>query len=392
MTRLPPPGPPKRILHAHSSFSLGGKEARATRLMNLFGASAAHVVLSAVPDALGARNAIDPAIAVSFPGEAAPALHGRPGLSRYRALAAYMAGFDLVLSYNWGSMDAVMAHRMGRAGLLGSAGRSLPPLIHHEDGFNADESVRLNWKRNAFRRQALKSAARLIVPSRTLERIALGIWGMPVRRLERIANGIDVAAYRARPAADAIPGFVRRPGELIVGTIAGLRPVKNLAMMVQSLHHVPPHVRLILVGEGPEMGPLQAQAAALGVADRVLFPGFLPLPQRYIGHFDIFALTSHSEQFPIALVEAMAAARPVAATDVGDVAAMVAEANRPFITPPGDLAAFAQSLNILASAPGMRSDIGIANERRAAAEYEEAQMLAAYARLYGLPLPAADKR
>ena len=99
----------KRILHCHSTFSLGGKEARAVRLMNVFGDQAEHVILSSVPDALGARDAIDSGVRVSFPGEAAPPLHGKPSPGRYRALTRYMQQFDLVLSYNWGSMDAVGA-------------------------------------------------------------------------------------------------------------------------------------------------------------------------------------------------------------------------------------------------------------------------------------------
>ena len=78
------------ILHCHSTFSLGGKEARAVRLMNAFGTAARHTVLSAVPDALGARDAIDPGIIVDFP-DRAPNLEGKPALSRYRTLAAYIA-------------------------------------------------------------------------------------------------------------------------------------------------------------------------------------------------------------------------------------------------------------------------------------------------------------
>src|SRR3546814_5526943 len=95
---------PIRILHLHSSFSLGGKEARAVRLMNLMEDRAHHTILSAMPDALGARDAIAPGIRVDFPKDAPP-LHGRPSLPRYRDLARYMRGFDLLLSYNWGALD-----------------------------------------------------------------------------------------------------------------------------------------------------------------------------------------------------------------------------------------------------------------------------------------------
>ena len=48
---------PVNILHLHSSFSLGGKEARAVRLMNAFGDSARHTIVSGMPDQLGARDA-----------------------------------------------------------------------------------------------------------------------------------------------------------------------------------------------------------------------------------------------------------------------------------------------------------------------------------------------
>ena len=108
------------ILHCHSTFSLGGKEARAVRLMNAFGGAARHTVLSAVPDALDAREAIDSEIIVDFPSRA-PSLEGKPALARYRTLAGYMQRFDLVLTYNWGSMDAVMTRRMFP--------KDLPPLV-----------------------------------------------------------------------------------------------------------------------------------------------------------------------------------------------------------------------------------------------------------------------
>ena len=90
---------PVRILHAHSTFSLGGKEARAVRLMNAFGEAAEHVVLSAMPDRLGAREAIAKGVRVDFPADAPP-LTGRPTPLRLWSLARYMRGFDLVLTYN----------------------------------------------------------------------------------------------------------------------------------------------------------------------------------------------------------------------------------------------------------------------------------------------------
>src|SRR3546814_2494990 len=90
-------------------------------------------------------------------------------------------------------MDLVWLH------CLLSRVRPRPPLIHHEDGFKEEESVRRNWKRNAFRRLALPTAEALVVPSALLERIARDEWGAR-DHVVMIRNGIDTAAYEAPPS------------------------------------------------------------------------------------------------------------------------------------------------------------------------------------------------
>jgi glycosyltransferase involved in cell wall biosynthesis len=368
---------PVRILHAHSTFALGGKEARSVRLMNEFGTAAEHVVLSAVPGALSARAAIDRSVRVLFPDDAPP-LAGSPSPLRLLRLASYARRFDLILSYNWGAFDLVMARR-----LFGPLLR-LPPLVHHEDGFNEDETEGLDPRRNLYRRIGLPAAWRLVVPSKRLETIAREDWRQRPGRIARIPNGIPVALYGKGPDAQAIPGLEKRPGEILIGTVAGLRAVKNLPRLVRAFAAMQAkNARLVIVGSGPESERIVAQARACGVADRLLLPGFLADPARWIGLFDIFALSSDSEQFPISLVEAMAAGLPAVATAVGDVPSMVSADNRPLIVAPDDEAAFAAALDSLAERPDLRRAIGLANREKAAGEYDEAAMILAYARLYG---------
>lgn len=362
------------ILHLHSSFDLGGKEARAVRLMNAFGDRARHTIVSGVDGAHGARDAIAKGVSYEL-AQDPPPLTGKPSVARFEALARYMRRFDLVLTYNWGAIDGVMARR--------AFGQDAPPLIHHEDGFNQDEASRLKLERNLYRRIALPAAHALVVPSRTLERIARETWKQPAGRVVRIANGIPTACYAAKPRPDAIPGFRRQPGELVVGTLAGLREVKNLPVLVTALAGLSVRARLVIVGEGPERAAILRAAANMGLADRVLLPGFLPEPHRYVGLFDIMALSSLSEQFPIAVVEGMAAGLPIASPPVGDVPDMVAAENRPHLAQARDAVRLRDSLDAFARSAELRATVGAANRAKAQVEYDEDAMIAAYARLYG---------
>nr|WP_227339811.1 glycosyltransferase [Sphingopyxis sp. P8] len=374
---------PFRIIHLHSSFSLGGKEARAVRLMNLMGERAEHTILSAVPGALDARDAIAPGIVAHFPTDAPP-LAGRPSLARFRKLAAYIYDFDLVLSYNWGAMDGAMAHRL----YWDRWWNMMPPfLIHHEDGFNEDESVKRNWKRNLYRRHALRTASRLVVPSELLGGIARREWKVPADRVELIRNGIDVGSYARGPSL-SIPGFERTDGEVVIGTVAGLRKVKDLPRLVRAVATLPGHVRLVIVGEGPERAAIAAEAERCGIADRVVLAGFVPEPARWIGHFDMLALSSLSEQAPIAVIEAMAAGLPVVSPDVGDVASMVAPINRSFVV--AGEAEYRAALAQMAADAGQRRRIGEANRAAAAERFDETRMVASYQKLYARALDGYD--
>ena len=138
----------------------------------------------------------------------------------------------------------------------------------------------------------------------------------------------------------------------------------------------------MIVGEGPERARIQAAAAAAGVADRLIMPGFLADPARYVGLFDIFALSSDSEQFPISLIEAMAAGLPAAATAVGDIPAIISAENRPLIARTADAKALGRSLARLMGDAGLRAKLGAANRARVASQYDERAMIGAYAALY----------
>ena len=372
---------PARILHLHSSFAPGGKELRSVQLINAFGRSAEHEIVSADKNQYGASKAIKPGLRVRYP-RSFPSLTGKPTPRRLLKMAQAMADYDLILTYNWGAMDAAMAHtafaeRMG-----------LPPLIHHEDGFNSDEAKKLKWSRNWYRRIALGRSAAVVVPSHILGRIARQTWSQPADRVKRIPNGIDVSAFRKKPKRSALPRLIKRPGEMWLGTMAGLREVKRLDRLVEVVGKLPDNWHLVIFGEGPEREAILETADRYEISDRVHLPGHVKDPAKVIGLLDIFALSSDSEQFPISVLEAMAAGLPVAAPDVGDIFAMVAPENEEFIVPPGDSEALIQAVRTLSSDAELRERIGMANKANVTAEYGEARMIEAYRDLYNRFLPA----
>ena len=376
MTKGSAPRKRPKILHLHSTFSPGGKELRSVHLMNAFGDRAGHVIVSGERGEMGAAKHIQPRVPTAYP-QNFPPLQGAPTPGRLLKLARAMQGHDLVLTYNWGAIDAVMAHTLFKDAM------GLPPLIHHEDGFNEDERERLKTRRNWYRRVALGKAAGLVVPSETLEEIALVTWQQPMGRVKRIANGINTMAFGKKPKAGALRGVIKQKDERWVGTLAGLRPVKNLPRLVRAFAPLPDHWQLVIVGEGPEREAIRAEAERLDIGHRLHMPGFASDPARFVGLFDIFALSSHSEQFPLSVIEAMAAGCPIAAPAVGDIAQMVCEGNAPFIVPPTEESALQRALDALAKDDTKRAAIGGANRELTREQYDQRQMIDSYRRLYG---------
>jgi len=373
---------PVHILHLHSTFNLGGKEARAVRLMNAFGDKARHTIVSAMPDQLEARAMIAKGIKYEI-AQDPPPLSGKPSVKRYEAIARYMRRFDLVLTYNWGAIDGVMAARV--------FGQGLPPVIHHEDGFNQDEAEKLNPVRNMYRRLALPAANALVVPSEILEKIALKQWRQPVERLFRIANGIPTQLFAGKPDIELIPELKKKkPGTMVIGCVAGLRPVKDLPMLVRAVAGLNTRFKLVIVGEGPERQTILDAAEAMAIEDDVILPGFLREPHRYMGLFDVFALSSKSEQAPLSVLEAMAAGLPVVAPKVGDIPKMVGERNLHFLPPERTEVQLRDFIGSFAKYPEERSLVGEENRARVRALFDEGEMIAAYARLYGAAMGRPD--
>ncbi|MGQ9592888.1 MAG: glycosyltransferase, partial [Planctomycetota bacterium] len=148
--------------------------------------------------------------------------------------------------------------------------------------------------------------------------------------------------------------------------------------------------RLLIVGEGPMRGELEARARWLGIEGRVLFAGLQAPPNDWLAAMDVFVLPSTYEGFGMAALEAMAAARPVIVARVGGLAELVEDGRTGIVIPPRDPRALAEAIERLLRDIDLRLRLGAA-AREAARERTDARMIEAYFRLYGQGAPSQEE-
>jgi glycosyltransferase involved in cell wall biosynthesis len=146
-------------------------------------------------------------------------------------------------------------------------------------------------------------------------------------------------------------------------------------VLVEALRTVP-RCRLVLVGEGPERARLEELVAGLGLEDRVAFAGWVDPPWTATWAFDVLAMPSFMEGFPLVIVEAMLAGIPVVASAVGGIPEIVVEGETGLLVPPNDADALAASLRRITDDAELRTEMA-ARCRSVALEHFTAQTMAA---------------
>ena len=270
-----------------ATFAVGGPQVRFATLAGVFGERFRHAVI-AMDGNIACRERLDPALDIAWPEIAIAKGDTLGNLRRFRATLRALRPAALV-TYNWGTIEWAMAN--------------FPPLVRHvhvEDGFGPEERAR-QLPRRAWTRRLVLRRSEIVVPSRTLARIATGAWHLPARRVRYLPNGIDLARFDAPP--------VRWEGEgPVIGTVATLRPEKRLDRLIAGGAADPARASADRGRRAGARGLGLAQAADLGA--RVRFAGHLAEPAPLLRGLDLFALSSDTEQMPISVLEAMGADWP----------------------------------------------------------------------------------
>jgi glycosyltransferase involved in cell wall biosynthesis len=366
-----PSGRKITLLHVFSTFAVGGPQTRFATIADRLGPKYRHLIVS-----MSGRTEAAALLPAGVDYSLVP-IHNTP---RNPLANAWRFGRQLralkpdqLITYNWGSLEWAVGNRFGPN----------VPHIHIEDGFGPDEVAARFKRRIWLRRVGLAKVKTIIVPSRNLERIAVEEWRFPPARVRYLPNGVDTDRFGAT-VPEAERAFGKNPGELIVGTCAALRPEKNLGRLIRAFAACgPQNARLVVCGDGAERAELEAVARANGIADRCIFTGYLAKPELALAGFDIFAMSSDTEQMPYGLLEAMCAGLPVASTDVGDIKAMVADDNRQFVVNVADTAALTGALRTLLRDGSVRGKLGAANQAKAQSEFSIQTMIETYDFLFG---------
>jgi glycosyltransferase involved in cell wall biosynthesis len=279
--------------------------------------------------------------------------------------AALLAANEFALMY------ASIALRLSRAGAglavalhatrLESLRHELKMLAYRPLFWSADRAVfvceraRLHWRRR-------------------------GVFG---RQDEVIYNGVDTAYWTVPSASDC--AVLRRalgfaPEDYVVGISAVLRPVKNHVQLVEAIARlrgagVP--ARALLIGDGETRPAVEALARRRRVSEYISITGFQHDVRPFLAACDTVALTSHTEAFSLAAIEAMAAGRPVVHSDVGGAAEMIDPGVNGLLFPVGDTPRLVECLAQLAH-PEARARMGRAARERVENSFSERTMIERY--------------
>lgn len=205
-------------------------------------------------------------------------------------------------------------------------------------------------------------------------------WGLPPGRVHEIPNGIDLSRWIEVPPVGAAP--VGPPTVLTVGRLTAQKAqdvlLRAAAIVLKSL----PTVRFQLAGRGDREAELRALAVQLGIADAVEFLGEREDVPRLMAGCDAFVLSSAREGLPLVILEAMAAGRPVIATDVGGNRGALGEPPVGVLVRPGDAERLACELLRVLTDRGEARRLGEAARTRAMQTFSVRAMAERYLDLY----------
>ncbi len=288
---------------------------------------------------------------------------------------------DVAHCHNWGGLvDTVLAAKLLRM-----------PVLHTQHGldygFSDAPDHRRSRLRTLLKALACRGVAGIATVSHEVAQMVTREWHVPSERVSVVHNGVRLPPRAPRPEECA--AWRRELGvgesEVLVGTVAVFRPVKDLHTLIEAMALVAnanPRARLVLMGTGRQKDELEAAVVRLGLGSVVFFPGFRRDATQLLPALDVFVLSSLSEGISLALLEAMAAGVPSIATAVGGNLEIINTPACGLLVPPRSPRVLAEAILSLAGDSPLRRELIAGGRRRVEEAFSLPRMVGAYKALY----------
>lgn len=266
-----------------------------------------------------------------------------------------------------------------------------PIRIHGEHGWDVFDPYGSNRKYQWLRRAFRPLVHQYIPLSRQLESYLSGAIGVPPHKITRICNGVDTERFY--PPFDGKETILGCPfggsGQVLIGAVGRMHGVKDQTTLVSAFIHLmkknpalKQSARLVCVGDGPLREKCLHLLQSAGLSDLAWFPGERNDIAQILRGLDIFVLPSQAEGISNTILEAMATALPVIATNVGGNPELVEDGSSGTLVPPSDSKAMSAALERYLSDPMLRARHGKAALARVRNEFSLTVMVNRYAAVY----------
>jgi glycosyltransferase involved in cell wall biosynthesis len=292
---------------------------------------------------------------------------------------------DLARLFRAERADLVHAHLLGSAvyGTMAGWLSGTPVLATFHGSADFPSGDRLASVRSAI----LRRTRHVTLVSESLRRFFLARTRMAPERTSVIHNGVDLVRFHPGRSASLRAKLGIAADAVVIGALGNVRPAKAYDVLVRAAARLPaelPPWRVVIVGEGTPaaLEELERQSQGLGIGDSVWFAGFREDPAEVLRNFDVFVLSSRSEGFSLATVQALATGLPVVATRSGGPEEILNGSEAGVLVPPDDPDALGGALAGLVADAGLRRQLGVRGPSWVRGRFDLEAMIAAYERLY----------
>ncbi len=209
--------------------------------------------------------------------------------------------------------------------------------------------------------------------------------GIPSEKLSLIYNGVPPLKILSDEERERVRSELELDGCLAVGIIARLERVKNHKLFLAAaaaVYELNDRFRFIIVGDGSMEEEIKAEARALGIADAVIFTGYVEDITEIMNAIDINVLTSDREALSISLIEGMSVGKPSITTDAGGPREVVENGRNGIVVPVGDAVNLTAAILRLASDPELMKRYGEEGIKIASEKFSPMEMCDKLTALY----------